>query len=138
MRTNPRVCVEVDEVANGQDWATVIVLGTYEEFPDTPANERYRRRAHELLQKQPMWWEPGCTTTLLHARTRPTEFTYFRIRIDEISGRRCVSDAFSGRSLAANNVGAYWLRRILKRPQHDHQHIRSGSPAVSVTHRKQS
>jgi uncharacterized protein len=36
MRTNPRVCVEADEVASPRHWMTVIVLGEYEEIPHTP------------------------------------------------------------------------------------------------------
>src|SRR5450631_3569067 len=35
MRANPRVCIEAEELASPQDWATVIVLGRYEELPDT-------------------------------------------------------------------------------------------------------
>ena len=31
MRANPLVCVEADEVVNHNDWASVIVLGRYEE-----------------------------------------------------------------------------------------------------------
>src|ERR1700686_887352 len=36
MRTNPLVCVEADEVVSPQEWMSVIVLGRYEELPDTP------------------------------------------------------------------------------------------------------
>ena len=35
MRANPLVCVEVEEVVNRWDWATVIVLGRYEELTKT-------------------------------------------------------------------------------------------------------
>ena len=34
MRANPRVCIEVDEIADQSRWATVIVNGWYEELPE--------------------------------------------------------------------------------------------------------
>ena len=36
MRLNPRVCVEADEVLSHSQWASVVVQGHYEEYPDTP------------------------------------------------------------------------------------------------------
>jgi nitroimidazol reductase NimA-like FMN-containing flavoprotein (pyridoxamine 5'-phosphate oxidase superfamily) len=35
MRSNPLVCVEADEVRSHFEWQSVIVLGRYEEYPDT-------------------------------------------------------------------------------------------------------
>jgi uncharacterized protein len=92
MRANPLVCVEADELVSPQDWATVIVLGKYEELLDTPQYEVYRRRAYDLLQGRPVWWEPGYVKTVLHAKPRPMEPMYFRIHIDQISGHRGVPD----------------------------------------------
>ena len=119
MRANPLVCVEADELASPQDWATVIVFGKYEELPDKPQHEVHRRRAYDLLERRPMWWEPGYVKTVLHGKTRPLEFMYFRIRIDQISGHRGVPDTVSGRELSAAHDGpAGWLRRILGRAEH--------------------
>lgn len=92
MRANPFVCVEADELVSPQDWATVIVLGKYEELPDTPEYEASRKRAYDLLQRRPVWWEPGYVKTVLDEKTRPIEPLYFRIHIDQISGRRGVPD----------------------------------------------
>ena len=36
MRDNPNVCVEVDEVANPQQWVSVVIFGQFEEMPDLP------------------------------------------------------------------------------------------------------
>jgi nitroimidazol reductase NimA-like FMN-containing flavoprotein (pyridoxamine 5'-phosphate oxidase superfamily) len=90
MRANPLVCVEAEELVSPQDWATVIVLGRYEELPHTPEYEVLRTRAWALLQKWPLWWEPGYVKTVLHAKTRPIDPVYFRIHIDQISGHRGV------------------------------------------------
>ncbi|TAJ40361.1 MAG: hypothetical protein EPO55_09350 [Reyranella sp.] len=57
MRTNPRVCVEADELVNVEKWETVIVQGRYEELPDTPRHDADRRHVHALLQRRPVWWE---------------------------------------------------------------------------------
>jgi nitroimidazol reductase NimA-like FMN-containing flavoprotein (pyridoxamine 5'-phosphate oxidase superfamily) len=88
MRANPLVCLEVDEVVNREDWSTVIVFGRYEELPDTPAHEALRKRAHDLLQRRPAWWEPGYVKTVLDGKERPLEPLYFRISIEKISGHK--------------------------------------------------
>jgi nitroimidazol reductase NimA-like FMN-containing flavoprotein (pyridoxamine 5'-phosphate oxidase superfamily) len=36
MRDNPLVCVEADEVRAHNEWASVVVLGRYEELSDRP------------------------------------------------------------------------------------------------------
>lgn len=114
MRANPLVCVEADEVSSLHDWATVIVLGKYEELPDTPEHKAHREGAHALLQKRPVWWEPAYVKTVLGEKTRPIETMYFRIHIERISGHRGVPDTASGRKFsAAHTRPAAWLRRIL-------------------------
>jgi len=90
MRANPRVCVEADELVNVEKWETVIVQGRYEELPDTPRYEADRRHAHALLQRRPVWWEPGYVKTIIDGKERPLEILYFRVRIDRISGHRGV------------------------------------------------
>lgn len=56
MRTNPLVWVETEELVNWEEWATVIVLGRYEELPNT-ANDSDRTFAYDLLQRRRMWWD---------------------------------------------------------------------------------
>jgi nitroimidazol reductase NimA-like FMN-containing flavoprotein (pyridoxamine 5'-phosphate oxidase superfamily) len=119
MRANPLVCVEADSMASPQDWATVIVLGAYEELLDTPQYELQRKRVHDLLQRRPVWWEPGSVKTELSEKTHPVEFVYFRIHIDQISGRRGIPDTVLGHAFSATHEPtAGWLRRILGRPEH--------------------
>ena len=88
MRANPQVCVEVDDLVTTQQWETVIVLGRYEELPHTEEHETSRAHAYALLQRRPAWWEPGYVKTIVDGKERPLESLYFRIRIDQISGRR--------------------------------------------------
>lgn len=93
MRANPLVCLEVDEVTNAQTWSSVVVSGRFEELPDAPHFADEREHAYQLLQRRPMWWEPAYVKTTLRGVERPLEFTYFRIRIDSITGRRSLPDA---------------------------------------------
>ena len=96
MRANPLVCVEAEELVTRQEWATVIVLGRYEELPDTATHGAYRTHAHDLLQRRPVWWEPGYVKTVVEGKERPLDGVYFRIRIDQITGRRGIPDAGPG------------------------------------------
>jgi hypothetical protein len=82
MRANPHVCVEVDEVVSRQDWATVIVMGRYQELT-TDAERTY---AHDVLQRRPAWWEAGYSKTVIEGKERPLKGVYFRISIDQITG----------------------------------------------------
>jgi uncharacterized protein len=139
VRENPLVCVEAEEVASQHEWATVIVLGKYQELPETLQYEQYRKHAYHLLRRRPMWWEPGYVRTVLNEKTRPLESIYFRIHIDQISGHRGVPDTVSGREFSATHVDhAGWLRKILRRPEHqkgDHYRTRSRVGARSRARR---
>jgi len=115
MRSNPLVCVELDDVVNVTEWMSIIIFGTYEELPEAqedkesdlrrPTNsldasrevpqtrgEDYlslRQRAHALLQQHAEWWEPGAiSSTHRNNPVHPFAPVYYRIHIDRISGRR--------------------------------------------------
>jgi uncharacterized protein len=93
MRANPLVCVEVDEVADSQQWVSVIVLGRFEELPDAAEWQNPRALAHDLLQKRVMWWEPGYARTVLHGGPRSLEPVFYRIHIAKITGHRASSES---------------------------------------------
>lgn len=86
LRRNPLACLQVDEIATGQKWKSVIVLGRYHEVSNTAAEEAERTMIHELLKKRAVWWEPGYARTVLGGHARPLEPLYFRISIDSITG----------------------------------------------------
>ena len=88
MRANPHVCVEVEELVSPLDWATVIVIGRYQEL----TTEKERTYAHDLLERRPAWWEPGYSRTVMEGKERPLKPVYFRIRIDQITGHRGIPD----------------------------------------------
>jgi nitroimidazol reductase NimA-like FMN-containing flavoprotein (pyridoxamine 5'-phosphate oxidase superfamily) len=83
MRENPRVCVQVDEIVDRTQWATVIAFGTYEELLHMPSQEAERQRAQELFQSAPEWWEPAASNPRREVRMAMV----YRIRIESLTGR---------------------------------------------------
>jgi len=59
MRSNPRVCVEIDEIVSHDQWVSVIAFGRYEELPETPASEgasvRAPERPRQVGEAMPPW-----------------------------------------------------------------------------------
>ncbi len=90
MRENPRVCLEVDEVSDRNQWQTVLVFGRYQEIQDAPEEADARHRAETLFRRRPQWWLPGAAK--LPNRERHAVVVY-RIQIDRLSGRRAARDA---------------------------------------------
>lgn len=90
MRSNPRVCIEVDERTSHHRWMSVVVLGRYEELRETPDFELARAHALELLQRREMWWQPASVVTAQREAGRPV---FYRIHVTEMTGRRAEPDA---------------------------------------------
>jgi nitroimidazol reductase NimA-like FMN-containing flavoprotein (pyridoxamine 5'-phosphate oxidase superfamily) len=114
MRANPQVCVEADEVVSPQDWRSVIVLGRYEELPDTPEWTIERVTALSLLRRHAMWWEPAYAKTAIHGRVSSLEPVFYRIHIDAITGRRATRESSPQPGLSATSSEG-WLQGILRR-----------------------
>lgn len=89
MRSNPLACVEIDERTSHYHWMSVVAFGRYEELPDTPSYGHARAHALEVLQKRTLWWEPACVST--EKREQPSPI-YYRIRIEQMTGRRAQPD----------------------------------------------
>jgi nitroimidazol reductase NimA-like FMN-containing flavoprotein (pyridoxamine 5'-phosphate oxidase superfamily) len=92
MRTNPSVCVEVDEIVDQENWTSVLVFGRYEELPDEPKYTAMRLHAHSLLEKRTVFWRPAIASS----QTRPVDFgpfpIFFCIHIFEMTGHRSSPD----------------------------------------------
>ena len=94
MRDNPKVCVQVDEFGESRSWRSVVVFGRYEELPDVVGAKVQRERARSLLSRRAQWWEPGAVKPVAGV---PTPHVFYRIAIDEVSGRHAVPDEQTGR-----------------------------------------
>ena len=98
MRSNPLVCLEVDERASHYQWLSVIVFGRYEELPEATEYEGARTHALEVLQKREMWWQTACVATP-HREQRPPIF--YRIHIVQVTGHRATPDAIEATTMDA-------------------------------------
>ena len=58
MRRNPKVSIEIDDIAGETEWISVIALGRYEELPGVQFCAE-RARARKLLEHRPGWWQPA-------------------------------------------------------------------------------
>ena len=84
MRSNPHVCVEVEELGDRVHWTTVVVAGRFEEL--NPVQHREAAdRAFALLRGRSEWWLPGAAETPSTNLYRPI---VYRIRIESMTGRR--------------------------------------------------
>jgi nitroimidazol reductase NimA-like FMN-containing flavoprotein (pyridoxamine 5'-phosphate oxidase superfamily) len=96
MRANPLVCVEMDDLKSADEWVSIVILGQYEELPDTPEFRTQREMAYAFLQQRPDWWEPGYAKTIVNGTERQGTPVYFRIQIVQITGRRGFAESPSG------------------------------------------
>jgi nitroimidazol reductase NimA-like FMN-containing flavoprotein (pyridoxamine 5'-phosphate oxidase superfamily) len=98
MRRNPRVCLEVDEIVDKNNWTTVLVVGRYCEIHRDPREAEALRRAQRLFQERHEWWLPG--TAKLGSKEHEHAVIY-RISIDQLTGRRAARDDRQTSVLAA-------------------------------------
>lgn len=89
MRKNPRVCVQVDEMKNDTNWASVIVNGSYQELREPDA----RKRARKLLDNRVRWWQAALAERQAKSDDELIEPLFFRIHVDSLSGLRAVDHA---------------------------------------------
>jgi hypothetical protein len=118
MRANPRVCVEADELTAHSQWKSVVVFGHYEEFPDTPAYQAERNRAHEFLQQRAMWWQPAYVASAHQGAADSLIPIFFCIHIDRMTGHRAVPNSVEAAALAATESpikSGRWLFSLMRR-----------------------
>ena len=88
MRENPKVCIEVDAIADRSQWTTVLIMGRYEELDASGAHGRERQHALDLFQEQPRWWLPAGAK--LASGVEHSSPVVYRIQILSITGRRAL------------------------------------------------
>jgi len=90
MRTNPKVCIQVEEIVSQSRWVSVIVNGIYEEMPE-PQYSAERMHARSLLQKQHHWWLNALGERQTKSNSALIEPLFFRIHTDSMTGL-CATD----------------------------------------------
>jgi len=87
MRSNPLVSIVVEKHEQLREWKSVVVEGRYEELPDRIGHKVQRDHAWSLLSKHANWWEPGALKPIAPPVGSRSDPVFFRILVDEISGR---------------------------------------------------
>jgi uncharacterized protein len=92
MRTNPLVCVQVDEIVSEDSWTSVVVSGRYEELPDNPQYAARRLHVHSLLEKRTLWWRLAIATSQTRNELYQPIPIFYCIHIEEVTGHRTSTD----------------------------------------------
>lgn len=87
MRSNPKVCVQVDEIRSQSDWVSVIAYGEFQELPG-PQFEHERAHARRLLEQHHHWWLNPMAERRIRLRDEEIKPLFFRIRISSLTGLR--------------------------------------------------
>ena len=88
MRSNPLVCVQADDVLGQDNWVSVVVLGRYQELPDTLEYAQERRNAQALLERRAMWWQTAYAESHVRDQSEPSSPVFYCVHIEEMSGLR--------------------------------------------------
>ena len=91
MRSNPKVCVQVDEIRSQSDWVSVIVNGEFQELPE-PQFENERNLARKLMQQRHHWWLNAMAERRIRLRDEDIKPLFFRIRISSVTGLRATAE----------------------------------------------
>jgi nitroimidazol reductase NimA-like FMN-containing flavoprotein (pyridoxamine 5'-phosphate oxidase superfamily) len=92
MRQNPLVCVEVDEIVAHDNWMSVIALGHYLEFSNSPKGAKGRGYVRSLLTKRPLWWQSGYTANQIRNKRKTVVPVFYCIQIEKMTGLRASPD----------------------------------------------
>jgi hypothetical protein len=83
MRTNPKVCVEFDEIVNHFRRKSVTVTGRYQELPNTPELRLERLHALKVLRKRRRWWQIGLAAKQLLTRHQVANTLFFAFTLTQ-------------------------------------------------------
>lgn len=87
MRSNPKVCVQVDGVHGQSDWVSVVANGEYQELEE-PRYSDERNHARKLLQARHNWWLNALAERRTQLRDQEIKPIFARIRLTSLTGLR--------------------------------------------------
>lgn len=100
MRTNPNVCVEVDEVVNPSHWKSAIVTGRYEELTDSTSYRWEREQARTLLEKRFLWLQTAYAALRHRGTGWQDPAIFYCIHIESMTGHIATPDLSEVREFA--------------------------------------
>ncbi len=92
MRQNPKVCMQVDDIASPSNWMSVVVEGNYRELQEAQYSAE-KERAKERLSRSSEWWVAPLAQRREHTSDILIEPVFFRIDIQSMSGLRGIPEA---------------------------------------------
>jgi uncharacterized protein len=92
MRSNPKVCVQVDEIGSRSNWSSVVVTGKYLELCE-PQYSAEREHARERLSRSVHWWRIPLAERREKVSDLEIDPVFFRIDIVLMTGLRAVPEA---------------------------------------------
>lgn len=85
LRTNPKACVQVDEISSPSTWTSVIATGTYQELRE-PQYELERAHARKLLDRSHQWWINALAERHMKSEAELISPIFFRIVVESLTG----------------------------------------------------
>ena len=81
MRENPLVCVEVDQIVAHDSGVSIVALGRYLEFSDSPKDAKGGEYARSRIARRALWWQSGCSAVqdCCHRKLVAPVFYYIQI-----------------------------------------------------------
>ena len=86
LRSNPRICLQAEDVENNEDWISVMVTGDVEQLFE----EEDREAALDLILKVNPRLTPAISIRWMDSWVRENVEVIYRVRPRKISGRRTV------------------------------------------------
>ncbi len=90
MRHHPTVCLEVDEIADSNDWTCVVVNGAFEEITDKAELDELRPHYTEYFLRKRTSLAASDTITdkdVQEVQALISDQVFYRIRFNKITGR---------------------------------------------------
>ena len=114
MRSNPLVCLEIDDHTSHREWMSVVAGESVDHGGGRTTKTDTRAQAWLSLQRHAMWWQPAHVATEQGKQLVPV---FYRIHIRQMAGRRAMPDPVEAAALAARLPTAEesWLGSLLHR-----------------------
>ncbi|MCD2175768.1 pyridoxamine 5'-phosphate oxidase family protein [Rhizobium sp. C4] len=92
LRSNPRVCLQIDRYGDNHHWMSVVVDANFTELPDDEASRPERMQAWSLLAQHFDWWEPGALSPTQEPPRSSSTHIFFALDIIDVSGVEAEND----------------------------------------------
>ncbi|UVC12383.1 pyridoxamine 5'-phosphate oxidase family protein (plasmid) [Rhizobium sp. TH2] len=87
MRSNPVVCLEVENIERRDKWQCAVVQGLFHEF----TGDDEKQQAWKILQRHNDWWEVGGQVVHHGDKDGDRTPTYYSISMDVVTGRQALA-----------------------------------------------